>query len=126
MRALLYVPTKREFPREQALEALLVGLVVLNRGIMRTHRIPPLYDAGVRYAKDASEVWMSALDVMQRRKGDCGNLAAWRAAELQEQGINAHVCVERTGRNRLHAMVCIGNRVIEDPSRRLGMGKKKR
>lgn len=119
MRAVFTIPSRGDFPRAAALEALLTGLVALNVAIMRRYRLPRLYASGVRYRVDG-ECWRNAIDVLEHREADCKSLSAYRAAELLIAGVPARVIVHRSGRHTLHARV-LTRGVIEDPSRRLGM-----
>ncbi len=123
MRAIIEIPAKSQIGRVNALSLLLRGLVALNRWLLARHDLPPLYESGVRYRRDAAgtEIWSAATIVYQRRRGDCEDLSCWRAAELQNAGVDAIACVKRTGRRRLHAIVCYPDGTIEDPSRILGM-----
>ena len=100
-------------------------------------RIPFLYESGVRYKAEpeGQEDWLdvlAALDAYKAEKNggpvatiDCEDLACWRAAELQAQGIAAHpVFVWRkmqNGSHLYHIVVRWPDGRLEDPSRRLGM-----
>lgn len=85
-------------------------------------RLPPIYASGVRYSsRDQNERWQLPSETMARGRGDCEDLATWRAAELRRVGEPARVVVRRTGPRVLHAVVQRGDGRIEDPSRRLGM-----
>lgn len=98
-----------------------------NRG-----KIPPLYSGKIVYRREPPrrEDWQSALETAERGYGDCEDLVAYRIAELRAQGIKdavpkitavnpalRHVTLEYTN--------AAGERVREDPSRLLGMGKGK-
>lgn len=111
--------------RETALELLLRGLTAINVALIKLHNLPPLMESGVRYRRDeaGAEVWSNAYEVAKRGYGDCEDLSCYLAAELQIQGQPAVACVKRTGRRRLHTLVCVDGRVL-DPSRALGMGRK--
>lgn len=97
--------------------------------------LPPLYSAGCRYQREDydgpnPEDWRDAVEVVRRRGGDCEDLAAYRAAELNVAGMPARcVFVERKKpHGRLfHIVVSYVNRAgvhkLDDPSRRLGMGR---
>lgn len=106
--------------------SMLEGLTATNVELMRRGRIPPIYAAGVRYARERRDVWRTAPEVLRRGSGDCEDLAAWRAAELRVSGEDpaARVEVYRSGPRRFHAIVRRGDNAIEDPSRRLGMNAK--
>ena len=55
--------------------------------------------------------------------GDCEDLAGSRAGELRAKGYRrARAFAKRTGPKLVHILVDRGDGVIEDPSRRLGMG----
>ena len=89
---------------------------------------PTLYSAGVRYqAEDPGlEEWRSCPIVRERGKGDCEDLACWRAAELVvRHGIQARPMVvrqpTRPGVRLYHIVVRLPSGQIEDPSKRLGM-----
>lgn len=70
----------------------LEGVVSRNRLILRSARMPSLYESGVRYRleqwrlSDGSEVQHFATcdEVFVRRFGACHNLCTWRLAELRE------------------------------------------
>lgn len=127
------IPDTHIMRRETALALTLLGPVAINRILIRKFDLPPLYDSGVRYRKDRrrngkrNELLANAYDLVRRGYGDCDDLAAYRAAELQLAGIDAKVCVVRTGPRTLHAVVCnTSGEIIDDPSRRLGMKGKRR
>lgn len=87
--------------------------------------VPPLYKSGVRYEREApgSEVWQLPSQVRVSGRGDCEDLAAWRAGELRATRADpsARVVLMQTGPKTLHAVVQRGDGAIEDPSRVLGM-----
>lgn len=108
--------------------------------LIRTRRLPPLAESGVRYATEREDLyspkpvedWLLADVLLQRRYGDCEDLAAYRCAELRLRGVNAHPQISRKG-NIWHVTVAVypgkpsRNSVgavvrREDPSRALGMG----
>lgn len=100
---------------------------------LRAFRIPPLYRSGVRYQRDhctigargirgACEPFRSPLEVLRTKRGDCDDLAAWRAAELIIRGDKrARARAVRSPGVGWHVVVRHGDGRIEDPSRRLGM-----
>jgi len=111
------------------LTALLEGLVALNGVILDEMRNPPcLYTSGVRYVAEPPgfENWLSLDRVIRAGKGDCEDLAAWRTAELKRVGVDARAVVIRTGPRKFHAVVRWPDGRIEDPSKRLGMGRRAR
>lgn len=87
--------------------------------------VPPLYQSGVRYAREppGKERWQTPYQTLLSGRGDCEDLAVWRAAELRRRGEDprARVVVKRTGPRVLHALVRRGDGTLEDPSRALGM-----
>lgn len=109
-------------PGRAALQAALLGLTALNRVVMRERHVPPLYTTGVVWKREprGREDWDTADIALARGYSDCEDLAAWRAAELQEAGeTEARAIVVPTGPGRWHAVVERGDgtRSIEDPSR---------
>lgn len=106
-----------------AINAALGGLVALNRQLLRAGRCGPLYQSGVRYRRDRGETWDACTIVQRRGWGDCEDLASWRAAELQNSGIDARAVVvrSRTPGVAWHCVVRLPSGKIEDPSARLGM-----
>lgn len=111
---------------EQAINAALAALVVLNRIYLRTHRdTPRLYESGVRYRREVAgaEQWLTLPLLLQVGAGDCEDLAAARAAELIESGEDpgAAAVVRRVRAGLWHAVVRRGTGEIEDPSKALGM-----
>jgi hypothetical protein len=86
----------------------------------------PLYAAGVRYDRnDAGERWQLPSETAARGAGDCEDLASWRCAERRLAGESCRVKVVRTGPTVLHAVVENADGSLEDPSRRLGMGRER-
>jgi len=110
------------------LAAALEGLVATNYTLMRKRRLPGIYSGRVRYQREPAgrEQWQTAPEVLRAGVGDCEDLAAWRAAELRMLGIPARAEVVRTGPKKFHAVVMYPDGRMEDPSLRLGMGRKKR
>lgn len=118
MRAELHIPRGERF-YESALE----GLARVNTDLYRDKRLPSIYAGGVKYQREQSEEWRNVEEVLGSGWGDCEDLAAARVGELRASGDQAHVIVRRTGPKMTHALVQRGNGTIEDPSRRLGMGR---
>ena len=120
--------------------ALRLATATAVRELKANPWIPVLYKAGVRWERDtcraphvpgACERFLSPLMVLrERHKGDCDDLAPWRTAELI-LGINNRGRRDRKARAfslrspgiGWHIKVRHGNGKVEDPSRRLGMGK---
>jgi|SRR4051812_36125329 hypothetical protein len=105
----------------------LAALTDLNMTLLRRRPLPLLYDSGVRYEREKPfddgtprEQWLTAPVVLMRHAGDCEDLACWRSAELQLQGIDAKAQARRSSVG-YHIVVVYANGTIEDPSRKLGM-----
>lgn len=110
------------------LRILLDALVRLNLLKMQSNRLPSLYKSGVRYKREPKSInrfeqWKTITDILQTGFGDCEDLASARVAELRRLGIRAIPWLRRKG-NIWHVVVRYPNGRIEDPSRRLGMGRK--
>jgi len=109
--------------RADILGALAAHVDACVRDLQREAR-RPLYASGVRYRRnDPGERWQLPSETATRGGGDCEDLASWRCAELRLGGESCRVVVQRTGPRVLHAVVERANGKIEDPSRRLGMGR---
>ena len=112
------------------LQVLLGALVDLDRLILRTTPgIPPIYRSGVRYVRDApgQEDWCDILEIVAQGYADCKSFAAWRVAELRENGIAARCDITQPrllpgGVLLYHIRVLFPDGHIEDPSIALGMG----
>jgi len=107
-------------PSRPCLKAAVLGLVALNRAVLRSQNLPPLYQSGVTYRPEGlgRERWLRADEVFAEDHGDCEDLAAWRVAELQVAGeLGASVDIERTGTRKYHAVVRRADGTREDPSR---------
>lgn len=115
-------------PIPGAIEALAEGLVRLNVALMehaaeRGVEAPYLYDTDVRYRREPAhqEWWETADDiigVINKRSGDCEDLAAYHAAWLRAfEGELARVKIIRTDRGTFHAVVEREDGSIDDPSR---------
>ncbi len=112
-------------PRVLAVLALgfLRGVVASNRVLFREAKrrgktFPLLYKSGVEYEREPwtdHEEFADAATVLRRGWGDCDDLAAWRAAELQEMGECADVHIywrprnKRTGQLTMHVEVRRGS-----------------
>lgn len=108
---------------------LLNTLVRVNVWALRRGRYPRLYTSDVVYCREPRgvELWQSTPALLASGIGDCEDLATTRVAELTERRIPARVRLtrkERADGSRLyHVTVWRGEGCVEDPSRRLGMGK---
>lgn len=113
-----------------AVRPLLEATVTINCIYLQTHRVPPLYKAGVRYQNEPEgqpyEDFAIVPAIIARGWGDCDDLASWRVAELRMQGEKAKIRIQwrkyENGRKLYHVVVRRANGDIEDPSRILGMG----
>lgn len=111
------------------LHVLLAALVAVNRIWLRTvPGIPSIYRSGIRYVRDrpGHEDWCDCLQVLEQGFADCKSFAAWRVAELRENGIPARCEVKEprllpNGMLLYHIRVRWPNGHIEDPSIALGM-----
>lgn len=85
---------------------------VLDAGAVRWQPEPPGYESF-----DHGGI------VLQRRNGDCDDLASWHAAGLRQTGEDpgARAVVVRTGPTLWHAVVERSDRSIDDPSEWAGM-----
>lgn len=108
------------------LKALLEGLTKANVVFLRNvGGVPKLYKSGVKYTPEkGTEEWLTIPYVLSAGKGDCEDLAAWRAAEYIVAGIPAKPDVRArlvNGVWRAHAIVRLPDGRIDDPSIKLGM-----
>lgn len=127
MRASLHIPSPLD---EASLTAALVGLTAYNAEWLRAHpSAPSLYASGVRYKREdkGREDWQTLPELLARGHGDCEDLAAALAAELQVSGEDPDAAAVATHvREGLwHIRVLRGDGTTEDPSAVLGMGTKK-
>lgn len=99
------------------------AMVKVARLDLKRRRPGRLYRAGVRYRRErpGQEAWRLPSQVAASGYGDCEDLAIWRTAELQREGIPARFEVIRAGPRLWHAVVRLPDGRIEDPSKRLGM-----
>jgi hypothetical protein len=108
-------------PNRLHLRVALAGLTAMNRALLKMYSVPPLYDSGVVYRPEHPDEWQTLDIVRARGYGDCEDLSTWRAAELQEEGVNAFADLYPVRPGKWHAIVVLPNGTIEDPSARLGM-----
>lgn len=122
-----------EYPEltARAVIHMLEGVVLFNRAAIRSGELGSLYQSGARY-QDEPPDYESLVDGVTAQRagvGDCAHLAAWRVAELQEQGEDARLTIEWSDSIRdpslrlYHVQVRRGDGSIEDPSAILGMGR---
>lgn len=113
-----------------AIDAALEGLVQVAQNELMHPEVagafPTLYTSGVRYERErgGTEHWLLPSQTYAAGRGDCEDLASWRAAELRVTGEDegARARVIRSGPRTWHAVVERSDGRIEDPSRALGMG----
>lgn len=108
------------------LRVALAGLTAMD--LAYVPELPPLYEAGVRYRREAPDTWSTADIVYARGFGDCEDLAAWRAAELRITGEDPAATADlyEVAPRKWHAIVLRGDGTIEDPSKVLGMRTRRR
>jgi hypothetical protein len=122
-------PFDADDPR--GIDLALACTVALNLYAMQRRRLPPLYQSGVRYAREkclvrgapeTCERFLTIEQLLAEREGDCDDLASARTAELILTGEDpyARARVYRSGVG-YHAIVLRGDGRIEDPSAALGM-----
>lgn len=110
-------------------QALCDTLTTINvEWLRRNPATPPIYGSGVRYRREppGHETWRCAARTLELGHGDCEDLGCWLAAELQVAGEPARAFPVRKWRPRgwlYHILVRRGDGSIEDPSRKLGMGR---
>lgn len=123
-----------------AIKPILEALVMADQLYIRTHRVPPIYESGVRYQEEPVnqanlpgsggtyriEEFAAIPAIMERGWGDCDDLAPWRCAELREHGEPAKIRIQwkknpETGQKLYHIVVRRADGRIEDPSLLLGM-----
>ena len=97
-------------------------------GAPRDSMIQAIYDGAVVYDRDdRGEHWQSFDELMASGAGDCEDLAAAVAAEMQLDGMPAFVGIDKSGKNLWHATVKViqndGAVTTLDPSRWAGMGQ---
>lgn len=107
----------------------LAAITATNRILMKEwlkdgRRPPRLYDSGVRYRREPPERFTTFDQVLLAGAGDCDQLCAWRAAELQELGTRAIAVPRLVTPDQMHIVIHFPGGTVEDPSRLLGMGKR--
>jgi hypothetical protein len=111
-----------------SLDTLLEAMTLINLHYLRKFpNTPTIYESGVIYEREGigNEDWLTIPELLERGKGDCEDLATWLAAEYRFRGMFARPFASRIkthdGRLQYHIRVRLGNGLIEDPSRKLGM-----
>lgn len=125
-----------EYLPEQAQCAMMKGLCEaltwVNSAFLTMNRVPRLYKSGVRYAlpgRSQMQPWRDVPLLLEKGSGACGELTAWRLAELRlfegrTTCIPLVTCKAMNGGLMFHVKV-LDQRTgeIEDPSANLGMGE---
>ena len=111
------------------LDAALEAVTRLNESMLARNEIPTFDKAlqyGVKWRPEPAgdEHFDHGQRVLQRRWGDCDDLAPLHAASLRHTGEDpeATAIVKRSGPKRWHAVVQRSDGTIDDPSQRAGMG----
>jgi hypothetical protein len=130
----LFGSPRTEVLSEAALRHLLEALTLADQVYLRGHpECPHPYEAGIRYEEEefGKEDWQAIPYLLDRKKGDCEDLAAYLCAWRRERDHVAARChfTHRDVRNAqtggmvslYHIVVIYPNGRIEDPSRKLGM-----
>jgi len=115
--------------------ALRLATAIALRELQRHPGIPPLYKSGVRWRRDPAcplraprgscEPFRSPTEVLALGYGDCDDLVPWRTAELLRAGWpKARGFARPSPGIGYHVLVDRGDGTTEDPSRKLGMGRK--
>jgi hypothetical protein len=113
-------------------------IAAINTQQIKRERLPKLYESGVRYGPENGDLWLDAIGIIRRGVDDCEGLAAYRAAELVNEGHVAGVWTRLvpTGQSRdmggsgnggrlFHAVTGVfepdGRFYVDDPSVACGM-----
>jgi len=114
------------------LKALLDCLITVNIAYLKRNRVSRLYSAGVRYGR--TKKWYPIPELYSRGIGDCKSLTGALVAEYRMQGVQAKPVFRfypnNEGGNDFHILVMVpgqngyDRKLFEDPSRKLGMGRK--
>jgi len=105
--------------------AAISALACLNVLYLQTHPTPSLYRSGVVYseprlARHGGQDMISIPEVLRAGAGSCGDLTAWRIAELYTHGELGTPVVTRVG-DLWHAKLRRADGSLECPSLILGM-----
>lgn len=106
---------------------LMEALTQINVMWIKTHpNTPELYSTPIHYEPEPpnQEVWQDIPTLLERGKGDCEDLACYRAGELRAAGINVRPYIKwrKEGESYVyHAVVMWPDGRVEDPSLALGM-----
>jgi len=115
------------------LRVVLACLQIIDRHQIAKHRLPPLYLSGTRYktvhgsarcktnAPESCERFLSALQLLKERVGDCKDFACYLAAERMLAGDYGARAIPIPSSVGFHVQTQHGDGTIEDPSVVLGM-----
>jgi hypothetical protein len=118
------------FDGRDDLRLALAAVTVIDMQQIEKHRLPKLYKSGVRYrrefclapeVRETCERFLTALQLLKERFGDCDDLAPYRAAELILGGDIRARAIPVRSEVGWHCVVRRGDGSIEDPSAKLGM-----
>lgn len=121
---------KRFFPLVKSLECLTaINVWQWHRATKEGRHYPWLYQSGVYYQQEPvtpipQEEWLDFPTLYKVGYGDCEDLAAARAGELQFCGVAAVPCIRYKQFGMLtvvHVLVLHPDGNLEDPSKFLGM-----
>jgi hypothetical protein len=111
------------------LDAALEATTRLNESMLKRDEVPTFergLKSGIKWRPEppGAEHFDHARTVVERKWGDCDDLAPWQAASLRHTGEDpgAKAIAHRSGPNRWHAVVRRSDGSIDDPSKRAGMG----
>lgn len=131
MRIKLGVPEElTDQERREALDAALEASTRAITPLVRRGAVPTAATAikrhGVKWRPEppGDEEFALPGTVLNRKWGDCDDLAPYHAASLRASGLDtgARAIVRKSGPNRWHAIVERSDGTIEDPSKAAGMG----
>jgi hypothetical protein len=111
---------------EQHMKTLLACLTMCDRLYLRTQKaigkpVPLIYKSGVTHEEEYGEQddWCDIPTTRAMGHGDAEDLACWRAAELQEQGVDAWPTFDHD-HGCLHPKVRYADGRLEDPAAIMG------
>jgi hypothetical protein len=106
------------------------ALAWINQAWLALHpEVPALYESGIYYSERGltacGDDWRDIPEILANGHGVCEDLAAWRIAELREQGVRVDPLITTTLATPdlvvYHVRVLYASGQIEDPSAFLGM-----
>lgn len=117
---------------EEIVHKLIELMISANREYIRCKGAPLIYESGVVYRREppGREEFKSIPVILRTGHADCEDLAAWRVAELREQGEPARIVIKKwvlpskiPGEPfyQYHVLLIRQDGTLEDPSAILGM-----